>query len=98
MNRKDTWLTAQLAELGVNVTKQSVQAWRTGASEPSKEKVRALERVFDLAPGALSRTLGYLPLDAVPVISVEDAIAADVRLDEVDRQVVSGVYRSRLDT
>lgn len=48
----------------LDVSPELVRQWMTGASEPPRTKVFALEQHFKLRPGALSRLLGYLPVDA----------------------------------
>lgn len=52
-------------ELGVEpFTKQAISNYRRGLREPHRATVFAMERVFGLKPGALSRHLGYLPVTA----------------------------------
>ena len=63
----------------VSVSQSAVSKWIAGGSiEPAN--VFEVERVLDLHPGELSRLCGYLPLDAVPTSSPEDAIRTDATL------------------
>lgn len=47
------------------VTASAVGEWCRGESEPTRDKVFALERVLGTAAGDLSRTLGYEPPNVV---------------------------------
>lgn len=66
----------------------------TGKHEPNRRHVQALELVLQLKRGSLSRLLGWLPVDAVPIISVTEAIAHDPRLTPQNRQAVLAVYET----
>lgn len=93
---RTTWLAQQVGkELGEpGVTPTAVKAWLDGQSEPTRARVFALERIFRLRGGTLSRLLGYLPADAQPAKSVADAIDADDKLDERARDALLGLYRT----
>lgn len=82
-----------LAEV-LGVSPELVRQWLTGATEPGRTKVFAIERHFELRPGALSRTLGYLPLEARSVQSVEAAIDADPSLSETSKAGLRQAYRA----
>lgn len=63
----------------VGVSQSAVSKWLAGgAIDP--DNVFAVERALNRKPGSLSRLMGYLPLDAVPTLTPEDAIAADATL------------------
>lgn len=87
---------ALLEQLGVS--RAALQQWLAGTHEAKRAKVFLLEEILDLRPGSLSKHLGYLPLDARPVVTVEDAIANDTRLTKRDRQLLIDLYRSRLES
>lgn len=80
------------AELGK--AQAAVSAWVTGRSAPDDPMdVFDIERALKLAPGSLSRFLGYLPIDAVVVTANFDAVLdADPFLDADSRQAISLVY------
>lgn len=45
----------------IKVTGSAVGEWLRGESEPSRDKVFALERLLEAEPGSLSKLLGYVP-------------------------------------
>lgn len=91
-NRDD--VRADVARIsGETVSRGALQQWLAAKVEPSRRKVRALEQVFGLGAGALSRHLGYLPADAKEVRSVLDAIDQDTKLSEKARRILKGSYR-----
>jgi len=60
------WSYAHVASVlaqdeAITVTGSAVGEWCRGESEPSRDKVFALERIFDLFPGHFTRLLGYEP-------------------------------------
>lgn len=70
-------LAARVAEIsGESVTESAVSLWMTAKSEPTRRKVFALEQALGVAPGTLSRHLGYLPVDAVPAADIEQSLQA----------------------
>lgn len=73
----------------------TVSSWIHGKAEPSPETVFWAERVLKMAPGALSRHLGYLPLEALDgQIDAEDAIRRSPDLDSDGRKLVLVTYRT----
>jgi transcriptional regulator with XRE-family HTH domain len=79
----------------LGTTQSSVSAWVTGRYEPSAETVFAIERSLSLGPGHLSRSLGYLPLEAVSASpGVEDAVAQSTLIDDAQKRIVLAVYRA----
>lgn len=93
-DRSQPWLADVMG-----VSDESVRMWEKGASEPTRARVFELERILGAEPGALSRLLGYLPLDAIgPFSSVEDALDADDELTPEGRNamriVLNGVRAS----
>ncbi len=65
-----------------------VNDWLSGNVEPSRVKVVALEKVLELAPGTLSRHLGWLPVNATELPDLEGAIIADDGLSSMQKQVL----------
>lgn len=80
-----------IAELGI--TRNALQKWLAGETEPKRNKVFALERLLEVPPGALSVHLGYLPPDARDVQSALDAIEHDTTLSKKDRGALVRLYR-----
>lgn len=81
------------SDLGQKVTQANVSQWVNGDHEPPRRMVFAIERCLDLKPGALSRVLGYLPVNARAVTTVEDALAADPRLSPEAQSLLRATYR-----
>lgn len=93
---KVSQLGAALREAGFEITDTQVKRWIDGASEPQRPLVIALEQLCDLNPGALSRHLGWLPLNvgkAGKVATVEEAVMADNSLGARERRVVLDLVR-----
>ena len=80
-SRSRQWVADRLGERGVKVTQQAVGKWEDGA-EPSREKLAALEEVFELNPGDLTRFFGYVPIDYVPPAETPDE--SDERLGRIE--------------
>lgn len=85
------WSQAELADQ-LGVSGSLVGLWLRGAGEPSRKHVFAMERLFDLKPGTLSRIMGYLPLNAKPARTIPEAIDAEARLTEREKEIVRSVY------
>lgn len=81
-----------LGKAGVTVSYQAIGGWERGESPPSSEKVFVIERCLELAPGTLSRLLGYLPVSAVPAKSFEEVVLADPGLDDRARDMLLAAY------
>lgn len=76
----------------VGVTDDAVRKWLKGKSTPGPEAVFEAERQLGVAPGELSRHLGYVPV-ASPA-SVVAAIEADPALDAAGRDYLLAMYRT----
>jgi hypothetical protein len=89
-------LVRALNEAGLLVHQPSMSHWMRGDYEPPRLVVVEMERLLDLTPGLLARTLGWLPLAAVAmtVSDVETAILADELLTPEQRDVLLVAYRS----
>lgn len=84
-------ITPAVVGAHVGVTDDAIRKWAKGQVEPPPWRVFAVERLLELAPGELSRHLGFVP---VGVASVFAAIDADEALSERDRKVVRAAYRA----
>jgi transcriptional regulator with XRE-family HTH domain len=90
----------QLAELA-GVSQSTVSVWEQGVAEPPPAVVFALEEVVGVAPGHLSRHLGYVPAppdgtsleDSPPPGGVPTAVNADPKLDDRQRRALLLAYR-----
>lgn len=67
--------------------------WMAGKAEPPHYVVFQLEEILELAPGALARHLGYVPVSVEAAHDVEDAISRDVLLEPTDRDALVTLYR-----
>lgn len=85
-----------LADHDIVTTKDTISLWANGNQRPWPEEVFALERILDLRGGTLSRTDGYLPVDAKPTRSVLEAIDADNGLTPTKRRYLRRLYRDML--
>lgn len=100
MGRTQSWLGAEIArQLGRDdpFSQAAISNYLMGKVIPDPPTVFALEQVLQLRAGTLSRLLGYLPASSRSARSVEDAIAADPRLNEVGRRAVLAVYQQLVD-
>lgn len=79
-------------ELGI--TTSALSMWLSEKVEPTRDKVWALEAALRLKRGALSKLLGYLPLDAKASVTVVDAINADPKLSDLSKKVLLAAYKS----
>lgn len=86
-------ITAPAVARHVGLTDDAVRKWMTGKSEPAPHIVFAVEQLLAVAPGDLSRHLGYVP---VGTTSVTAAIDADERLTPKDRRLLVRLYRESL--
>lgn len=73
-------------------SKVRVDSWLAGRSEPSPAEVFAIDEALNLAPGCLSRQLGYLPVGIAGDQAVEDAISSSNAVDADGRQLVLGLW------
>jgi len=79
----------------IGVSRSAVWQWEEGRAVPTEGNVAALEQELGLQSGGLSRLLGYLPADAVDreTISVIEALEADSKLGERERELLAAMYR-----
>lgn len=81
---------------GSKVTPSKVSEWCDGQVLPENgdpEAVYLIERLVGVAPGSLSRHLGFLPLVSAGC-TVETAVERDPLLDEGGRVGLLGSYRA----
>jgi transcriptional regulator with XRE-family HTH domain len=76
------------------ISQGSVSAWLAGKQTPGTDAVFAMERLLAVPPGALSRHMGYLPLSAVEVQTVAEAIAVDPDLTAESRIVLTAAWQA----
>jgi transcriptional regulator with XRE-family HTH domain len=75
------------------VSQGTISTWRTGNAKPQPDGVFAVERALGLPGGSLSKHLGYLPVDAdTQAVDVISAIEADPVLDDMQRDMLIGLY------
>lgn len=82
----------ELAE-SLDTAQSVISAWINGRSEPGPTTVFDLEKKLGMDPGSLSRTLGYLPLEAKVASTVRDAVAKDFSIDEQYKPMLIAVHR-----
>lgn len=80
----------------LGLTRASVSDWCRGKSIPAPDTVFAAEEALEVAPGELSRELGYLPVAAIGATSskptVIEGIDTDPRLDDYARRLLKMIY------
>jgi transcriptional regulator with XRE-family HTH domain len=79
----------------LGLSRSAVWQWENGETVPTPDNVATVEQALRLQPGSLSRLLGYLPAGAVDreTISVIEALEADPRLGERERELLAAMYR-----
>src|SRR6266545_7458153 len=83
----------------IGVRQSAITQWERGLVIPRNEHVLAAEQALTLPPGSLACLLGFgpptdRPPPAPPQPAVAEAIAADEDLDDQQRQLLLGLYRS----
>ena len=100
-------LTARRRELALSQTalgralggigQSAISQWECGGVQPQREHVFAAEKVLGLAPGTLSRLLGYLPPSAparAEATDVRKAIRRDPFLTEKEKRSFVCLYEA----
>jgi transcriptional regulator with XRE-family HTH domain len=79
----------------LGLSRSAVWQWENGETVPTPDNVATVEQALGLQPGSLSRLLGYLPAGVVDqeTISVIEALEADPRLGERERELLAAMYR-----
>lgn len=79
------------------VGQSAVSQWECGDTEPRPEHVYLSEKALGLAPGTLSRLLGYLPPSGAPSGApgaVREAIRRDPLLTPKEKRTLLALYDS----
>lgn len=79
------------------VGQSAISQWERGDIQPRPEYVYAVEKALGLAPGTLSRTLGYLPPTRPPKSGpggVREAIRRDPLLTSKEKRSLVSLYDS----
>lgn len=93
-----TWLAGQLQDiLGRPVSQQSISNWLNGVREVEPEVIFAIEKALVLAPGSLSKHLGYIPTGVSDPKSTEQAIKDDSELSAKAKRALLAAYREMKD-
>lgn len=105
MARLDAGFSQTMLATALDVKQSSISAWETGDSEPDRAFVFRSEELFGLAPGTLSRPLGYGPpvqtskatsrakKVARSVANAREAILADPKLSKSAKEALLASYR-----
>jgi hypothetical protein len=84
LNQSQRWLGEQAAEeegRSGPYGQGTIGDWlRTGPPKPSQ--AFAIERALGVEPGSQTRFLGYLPLEARPALTIDEAVDADGGITE----------------
>jgi hypothetical protein len=100
--RSQPWLAAAVArELGETTRSQTaVVKWLRNPENLPPMRLFAIERVLGITPGTWSRRFGYLPVDAGPVLTVRQALEADLELSRFSMgvEIVWNTYRAVVQT
>ena len=76
----------------LGVAQNTISRWSTGDVEPRLDDIAAIEDACRLPRGYILRKAGYVS----ELISPEEAIAADHRLDHARRELLIATYRAAL--
>lgn len=76
----------------LGIGQSTISAWVADRAIPSQAVVFKVEAALHLAPGTLSRHLGYLPLDAAVPSTVLGCLAVDPALTDGQRAALRAVY------
>jgi transcriptional regulator with XRE-family HTH domain len=93
--REDAGLSQRALSRALGLSNSAVWQWEQGQAIPRPDVVAAVEKELELEAGRLSRLLGYLPAGAVEreMISVIEAVQADPKLGERERELLTTMYR-----
>ena len=96
LGHSQQWLAEEVARLTgeILVGQPSVSKWLRDLSSAPPYRLFAIEHLLELPPGAYSRHLGYVPVGAVNVFSVVEAIAADPELDPLEAAALRAHYET----
>ena len=93
--REEAGLSQRALARAVGRTHGAAWQWEEGRGAPDPATVARLEELLGLQPNALAQLVGYVPPspEASPIASVTEAVDADPRLGESERELLTAVYR-----
>jgi transcriptional regulator with XRE-family HTH domain len=93
--REEAGLSQRALARAVGRTHGAAWQWEEGRGAPDPATVARLEELLGLQPNSLAQLLGYVPLspEASTITSVVEAVDADPRLGESERELLTAVYR-----
>jgi transcriptional regulator with XRE-family HTH domain len=93
--REEAGLSMNALGRDLGVSQSAVWQWEDGKAAPRPEMLAKLEQRLDVTAGSFARLLGYLPTaePGRPVSSVAEAVRADPRLGDRERELLLGMYR-----
>lgn len=95
LDQSQKWLGAEVARIEGRdepYGQGTVGGWlKVGPPRPAQGF--AIEKALKEKPGALTRLLGYLPLDAKPALTIEAALEADGSIPPGDRSILLAAIR-----
>lgn len=98
--RSQGWLGSEVARIEGRANPYSQPAtseWLAKITNQPPGRIFLIEQALSMKEGTLSRLLGFLPTSARPVRTVVEAIAADPRLTEKERRILTQVYEAALE-
>jgi transcriptional regulator with XRE-family HTH domain len=93
--REEAGLSQRALARAVGRTHGAAWQWEEGRGAPDPATVARLEKLLRLQPNSLAQLLGYVPYppEASTIASVVEAVDADPRLGESERELLTAVYR-----
>jgi transcriptional regulator with XRE-family HTH domain len=93
--REEAGLSQRALARAVGRTHGAAWQWEEGRGAPDPATVARLEELLGLQPNSLAQLVGYVPHppEAGTVASVTEAVDADPRLGESERELLTAVYR-----
>jgi hypothetical protein len=81
-------VSKRLEAVGIDRHGNNVGKWCKGDAEPRRAEVAALELICAVAPGHLSRHLGYVPVNVSTDVTIEQLILASDEFTADDKRVL----------
>jgi transcriptional regulator with XRE-family HTH domain len=93
--REEAGLSQRALARAVGRTHGAAWQWEEGRGAPDPATVARLEQLLGLQPDSLAQLVGYAPYPpaASTITSVTEAVDADPRLGESERELLTAVYR-----
>lgn len=95
--RSQTWLGVEVASVEGRkspYSQASVSQWLDRIDDQPPKRIFAIESALGMPAGSLSLPLGFAPADALPVLTVPEAIAADRSLTPKLRKALLATYEA----